>query len=192
MRLLYLAALLDLLAHDSFVAREAGQGRLRALAAADPARVGPVVAAAERHHPSPEARSRCGRLAGLYRAHLADAFTPSTVPVWPAADALTDWPTTAHYRAQAGDPPAGHPWGSPYWWGYRRAAELYTRDQIRCGEWSPADADAALARAWRRELDEAADTDGGRGWLPTMRAWTWRRTGGYPRPATAFGAVLRP
>jgi hypothetical protein len=170
---------------DDHLIREHGSHIAAQLLRSRPSRCSILVTTAE-HHPSPEVRSRCGRLVPRYRAHLAAAYVPSTVPVWPCVDMVPDtfpdrWGHVSHWRCQAlgEDVPPGAS-GPPYWWGYRRATELWVRSEIGAGL-SYADADALLSRMWLQEMDYHAA--GYPALLPLV--WDWQRAGwqgGYPVP----------
>lgn len=155
MNALALALSVLLSGHDDFLWRERATAVVVRLVKADPQRFGPAVSAASVRNESAEVRSRCGRATGPYRVWRADAYSPSTAPVWPCLDCcpLADvgrWGIVGEYRGLAGSPPDGRADGFPCWWGWRRACELYVRERVRDG-WSYAEADEFVKQGWSGE-----------------------------------------
>lgn len=167
---------------DDYAIRECGSRLACQLLAARPGQCYPIVTAAAHHH-DPEVRSRCSRLVPRYRTHLAAAYVPTTVPVWPCIDMHPDtipdrWGFIGHWRCRALESPRGAD-GAPWWGSWRRATELWIRAEIAEGL-DYAEADARLAMLWSRELDYHAT--GFPQLLPVV--WDWQRRGwdgGYPR-----------
>lgn len=153
--ILFVASLLAL-SSDDYFAREAAGKIVAVLVRDNPATYGPPVAHAASLHPSPEVRSRCGRLTGAFHAFLADSYVmPTGRP--PCCDwaydsgafpDCHDWPSWMCLVPQETGPQTC----SPEWSRYRSASELYVRSMIRMGYWSHADADAAIHAAWQDEL----------------------------------------
>lgn len=184
MNALTLALAFALIGDDSFPARERGSAVLRRLVLSDPGFSGPVAARAADGHPDAEVRSRAGRVTGIYRQWVADSYVPSTCPVWPCIDSIPipapdRWEIGSDFRTLARDSTdQQQPTGSPCWWEWRKATELYVRRKLR-DEWSPTDADAFLARTWAAEIQWNADHDHRA--YAIMAGWT-RWDGGYPKP----------
>lgn len=170
---------------DEFQVREHGSHIAAQLVRNRPSRCHPIAVASE-HHPSPEVRSRCGRLFGRYREHLAAVYVPSGIPCWPDIDWCVglrgpDGATvTADDRCRFMAHPDAEGYAlspAPQWPRYRRATELLVRSGIREGRWGHAETDEFLSRHWRRELERIEERYPA--CLPTLKTWE-KWDGGYP------------
>lgn len=139
---------------DDYAVREHGSRLAHHLIRSRPYSCQPI-AVAVAHHPSPEVRSRCSRLYGYWRAHLAAVYVPTGIPMWPCVDMLPHdypdrWGVVSHYRSLASNDSLIDG-GPPYWRSWRRATEMLVRDLIRDG-WEYVEADSLLQRMWSIEL----------------------------------------
>lgn len=139
-----------------------------------------VLRTAAAHHPSAEVRTRCGRCLCRVIGDYAIGYVPSSIPCWPCIDTGPDFHRRQEHirewygRAECSPDGCG---GSPWWFRWRRATELWVRDMLVSERWTYADADSVLGEMWLFEL--AYHEKGFPAVAPVVRTWV-RWDGGYP------------
>lgn len=189
--MLYLALMYAALASEDYAAREHAERALVRLADGWPHRYGPRLEQLAAGATSPEVAARCRRPVGVYRQHLAAAYVPTGIAVWPCIDS---WPQPVGFGAVIHDGRTGWQlWGrwrppsvnaaasrQPYWHPWRRATEAMARDMIRRGV-PAAEVDYLLVRMARVERSHLTRSHQDET-LAVYDAWAaqteWR--GGYP------------
>lgn len=177
------------LADDRFDVREHAESELTRLVNERPHIYGSRLAALAPLAADAETRRRVAVPLRAFDAWRAASYVPSGVPVWPICDAypiegyfgsdwrdrvtLAPWLSIAWHEPQsslASRPEAER--AGPRWYCYRRATELWARNQIAEGA-TPAYVDSTLVRMWKIEV--AAKSDCG-ACLECGSKWM----GGYP------------
>lgn len=183
--MLHLMAMYAALYASEWESREAAERELVRLVDRHPSRYGPPLASWARAATEPEVVARCRRPLNVYRRHLANAYVPRSVPVWPICDAMPtglsgpvalQFPRSAEWL-RSGEPCLPELATGPWWHRYRRGTERMARRMLLDGA-SEAEVDGLLARMWRLEAEVRGDCDQ---WAEASASWAkWE--GGYPCP----------